>query len=125
MRPRVSQREAQIILDCLEVTRDQLEQKLTRYEQLKKEIPELQRRIRVEGIILFRDSHFKDKKLELEKLKQEFSAITDFLRIHDKLIKKYKAIAEGCVHRGTYKSASIKSGFIVYPEEKLRQVILS
>lgn len=86
MRPRISQREAQYIVEVLLATREQLRAKQERLKQLDKEVCNLRNRIRVEGILLFRDSHFKEKKAELEKLKREAYAVYQCLNLHEKLI---------------------------------------
>jgi hypothetical protein len=69
-------------------TQEQLKAKQDRLKDLDKEVYSLWNRTKVEGIILFRDSHYKEKKLELEKLKREAFDIYLCLKLHDKLIAK-------------------------------------
>lgn len=124
MRPRISQREAEYILEVLIATQGRLKAKQERLKELDKEVFNLWNRIKVKGIILFRDSHFKEKKLELEKLKREAFEIYLSLKLHDKLIAKYSAIAKGEPHDGRYKHLSIEN-VILFPKKNMLTQVLA
>jgi hypothetical protein len=124
LRPRISQREAEYILEVLIATQGRLKAKQERLKELDKEVFNLWNRIKVKGIILFRDSHFKEKKLELEKLKREAFEIYLSLKLHDKLIAKYSAIAKGEPHDGRYKHLSIEN-VILFPKKNMLTQVLA
>ena len=122
MRPRINRKEAEIIRDSLLVTRRMLLEKQERIAELQKVIPEMRRRLWTEGYQVIKEGYTK-KKEELQTLERNSFDIHTFLRLYDKLIQKYQAIAEGKHHRGGYKHLSLTCGYTLEPERKLEEVI--
>jgi len=122
MRPRISQEEAEYIVDVLVATRKQLEEKQERFKQLRSEMVILRERLWREGYPVIKEGYH-EKKQELEKLKREVYAVYQCLDLHEKLIAKYSAIANGEPHDGRYKHLSLEKLGVLYPYMKLSQVI--
>jgi len=122
MRPRISQEEAEYIVDVLLATRKQLEEKQERFKQLRSEMVILRERLLREGYPVIKEGYH-EKKQELEKLKREAFDIYLSLNLHEKLIAKYSAIANGEPHDGRYKHLSLEKLGVLFPSMKLSQVI--
>ena len=124
MRPRISQREANYLVQLLKVTAPYLEQLKQRHENLRLEMWSLKQRLRTEGYTVFKNEHYSEKKQELAKLDREASDVLRMIAIHKRLIAKYSAIAEGVSHRGTYKHLSLTSNGIMFPHaENIPQIL--
>ena len=103
MRPRISQREAKFVLDCLKRDRERIEEKLNRLKVLEAEIDQIRREFRFNAYAAIRDN-LGDKKAELEQLKAETKNIHGYLSVYASLIAKYDALANGRKQRGRYKT---------------------
>ena len=111
-----------LILDSLLITRQQLEEKQMKLGELRREVPEMKRRLWTEGYQVIKEGYTK-KKEELQTLERNSFDIYTFLRLYDKLIQKYQAIAKGKHHRGLYKHLSLTCGYTLKPERKLEEII--
>jgi DNA repair exonuclease SbcCD ATPase subunit len=101
LRPRISQREAKFVLDCLKRDRERIEEKLNRLKVLEAETDRIRREFRFNAYAAIRDN-LGDKKAELEQLKAETKNIHEYLSVYASLIAKYDALASGKKQRGRY-----------------------
>jgi len=101
MRPRISQKEAAYLVEVLKAQELMLRQKQDRLKDLEFKKYKLEQRLKREGdILVFRE--LKQVREEHGKLSGEAYAVHLVLQLHQKLIEKYQAIADGRSHKGTY-----------------------
>ena len=102
MRPRISQLEAQFILETLLTRKEEIQALVTRREQLSHEVYRLRQELFYDPMVALREG-YREKKEELEKLESETMRIHFMLKTYDSLIAKYQLLAEGSKHKGRYK----------------------
>jgi hypothetical protein len=107
MRPRISQEEAAYIVEILTAQVAELKEKLRHYEKTKIEYANLIRELRVGFMGTFEKvekvKQAQAMKNEIEVMQWKRFSISSVISTHEKLIEKYRNIAEGNSHRGTYK----------------------
>jgi len=104
LRPRISQKEAKFISELLEVAIKDLELKKQYQKELDLEVFRLKRQL-IDGagydVIM---AGYPEKKKELHKWQFYLGYLAyNNLTLTERLLEKYKAIANGEKHRGTYK----------------------
>jgi len=102
MRPRISRKEASYLVEVLKTQEPVIAEKQERLKELELKLFTLKQRWRTEGSVhVFRE--LKTAKTEFERLNSELHTLFRALELHQKLIEKYQAIANGVSHQGTYK----------------------
>lgn len=126
MRPRISKREAQFLAELLEAAIKDIELKQEYEKELDKAVFRLKLQIsRGAGYEVFREGYY-EKKKELDRWKNRLG----YLAYHEldtakRLLEKYKAIAVGEKHRGTYKHLNCRVEHSIFPNDtgKLKEIL--
>jgi hypothetical protein len=105
MRPRISQKEAAYLVQLLEESSKQLETKQREIKELDLEVYRLKKLLYTETYNVVKQG-YRQKLQRLEKAQFADYNLYAHLQLHDILLKKYKAIAEGQPHDGRYKRLS-------------------
>ena len=122
-RPHISRKEAAYVLDCLEFSDPAIRAMQEHYEHLKKEVAELRRNLWTETYRVTKE-HYAEKKNELARLEVISFDLWKHLELHNRLKLKYKAVAQGETHRGTYKHYSTIINDALTPSYPIQQVTL-
>ena len=140
MRPRVSQKEAAYLVQVLQLQIGEMKEKLENVKQLERDyariIYDLKHRVQR---VCDDKGYFKEHRIVGDReaislvrlaraLKEEHPSLLgekfllwDCLSTHEKMLKKYRAIAEGQPHDGRYKHLSVADA--VYPKFKLASIL--
>ncbi len=110
MRPRISRKEAQYIVDVLKQNTAQLQQKRLEIQDLESEVAMLKDIIFVQPYNACKLG-LREKQDRLAEIKQLTYDIYIHLQHHAHLIAKYQAIADGLPHDGRYKKLSVCDDF--------------
>lgn len=124
MRPRISQQEAAYLVEVLTAQVAELKEKLTHYEKTKIEYANLIRELRVGYMGTFEKvekvKQAQAMKNEIEVMQWKRFSISSIISTHEKLIEKYRNIAEGSSHRGTYKHLNHITNYYEKPSKVLK-----
>jgi hypothetical protein len=124
MRPRISQQEAAYIAEVLTAQVAELKEKLAHYEKTKIEYVKLIRELRVGYMGTFEKvekvKQAQAMKNEIEVMQWRRFSISSVISTHEKLIEKYRNIAEGNSHRGTYKHLNRTARYYEKPSVVLK-----
>jgi len=126
LRPRISRKEAQFLTELLEVAISDLELKQKYHKELDLEVFRLKRQLMKGAGYEIIMAGYPEKKRELEKWQVNLRFIVYYnLDIAKKLLEKYKAIAEGNSHKGTYKHFNTRLYHSIFREDegKFKQVL--
>lgn len=107
LRPRISRKEAEFILDCLLVKKEDTKNLLERYEDLKAEVLRLRQIVMYDSYEAITKQHLPKKREELERLEVDRFGLHMKLVIINSLIAKYSRIAKGTKGRGRYKASEV------------------
>lgn len=118
MRPRISRKEAQYLLEVLLAQKPSIDAKRLRLEELRLDLIILRKRFLREGYSGFKE--YKPAKQEYQQLFQMHTELFQCVALHDKLIQKYQAIANGEPHDGRYKHLSVRDAWYPKPNEVLQ-----
>lgn len=126
MRPRISKKEAGFICELLEVALADLEIKNQYTKDLEITVTRLRLQImRGAGYEVMRED-FSEKKKELAKWQNRLSHLAySNYKVTKRLLEKYRAIAEGNSHQGTYKhfNTSINDSIFKDSEGELTTIL--
>jgi hypothetical protein len=117
MRHRINQKEASYIVEVLSANLEKMQAKQTRIKQLELEILLLGKEI-LRGNTWATVPARKQKRLELEELKKQSYPLFEHLTTHEKLIRKYSAIANGTTSQGFFKKINNSINFFLHSETK-------
>ena len=103
MRPRITKKEAQFILDCLLSKKEEIEEIQQRYEDLKLEVWRLKQVRKYNTYEAIDKGKLPEKREKLERLEAYRYRFHMNLLVLDSLIAKYSRIAKGTKGKGRYK----------------------
>lgn len=101
MRPRISQLEAQFLLETIQIRKEEIQGLIERKEQLDREVYQLKKEAFYNPMI-FINQDFKDKKQELRDLEAQSYRMFLLIGCFDSLSHKLSMLASGEKHRGRY-----------------------
>jgi hypothetical protein len=105
LRPRICQKEAQFIVNCLLSKKEEIENIQQSYENLKAEVAKLRQVIMYDTYDAVIKQKLPEKRDELEKLEaRKYYFLMDLFACNS-LIAKYSRISEGKKRRGRYKTS--------------------
>ena len=120
MRPRITKQEAAYIVEVLKANLEKITEKKQELRKLRGEVALLSMQIQSGNWIPKTVFERRDKRLLLEQKEKACFNLSIHIDAHEKLLKKYEAIAEGTTHRGTYKHFSTVNDFAVSYASELK-----
>lgn len=104
MRPRISQAEAQFLLETLQTRKEEIQALVERKKQLDSEVYRLRQEAKLNSYVFIdKEKGFKDKKQQLQELEALSYRLFCLIGCYDSLINKFSVIASGQKRCGRYK----------------------
>jgi hypothetical protein len=119
MRPRINRTEAAYLVELLQIAQSIIEENEQYYKQLDKETYKLNKLKNIEPYTAYL-AGLKEKKEALSKWQRIAWCVLSNKLTNHILIQKYKAIAEGNTHQGTYKSLNSKLSYTLIADVTTR-----